>query len=50
MMFRRNQNVQEAMVLNETTVDDVSFKDWLQRYNLLLYMIENAKSDNIIYK
>ncbi|XP_018303715.1 uncharacterized protein [Mycetomoellerius zeteki] len=34
-----NQDVQEAMALDETTVDGVSFKDWLQRYNLLLYMI-----------
>ncbi|XP_077266327.1 uncharacterized protein LOC143899706 isoform X2 [Temnothorax americanus] len=35
-----NQDVQEAMALDETTVDGVSFKDWLQRYNLLLYMIQ----------
>ncbi|XP_012532464.1 uncharacterized protein LOC105834486 isoform X1 [Monomorium pharaonis] len=38
-----NQDVQEAMALNETTVDGVFFKDWLQRYNLLLYMIQNSK-------
>ncbi|XP_012220664.1 uncharacterized protein [Linepithema humile] len=38
-----NQDVQEAMALIETTVDGVSFKDWLQRYNLVLYMIQNGK-------
>lgn len=38
-----NQDVQEAMALDETTVDGVSFKDWLQRYNLLLYMIQKSK-------
>ncbi|XP_011865607.1 PREDICTED: uncharacterized protein LOC105560797 [Vollenhovia emeryi] len=38
-----NQDVQEAMALDETTVDGVSFKDWLQRYTLLLYMIQNSK-------
>ncbi|EFN86957.1 hypothetical protein EAI_05187 [Harpegnathos saltator] len=37
------QDVQEAMALIETTVDDVSFKDWLQRYTLLLYMIQKIK-------
>ncbi|KMQ97038.1 hypothetical protein RF55_2653 [Lasius niger] len=37
------QEVQEAMALVETTVDNVSFKDWLQRYSLLLYMIQNGK-------
>ncbi|XP_011643249.1 uncharacterized protein LOC105431031 [Pogonomyrmex barbatus] len=36
-----NQDIQEVMVLNEATIDDVSFKDWLHRYNLLLYMIQN---------
>ncbi|XP_050452808.1 uncharacterized protein LOC126852251 [Cataglyphis hispanica] len=37
------QEVQEAMALVETTVDNVLFKDWLQRYSLLLYMIQNGK-------
>ncbi|XP_072757771.1 uncharacterized protein [Anoplolepis gracilipes] len=37
------QEVQEAMALVETTIDNVSFKDWLQRYSLLLYMIQNRK-------
>ncbi|XP_029167338.1 uncharacterized protein LOC114937840 [Nylanderia fulva] len=37
-----HQEVQEAMALIETTVDNVSFKDWLQRYNILLYMIQNS--------
>ncbi|XP_012060341.1 PREDICTED: uncharacterized protein LOC105623562 [Atta cephalotes] len=39
-----NQNIQEVMALDETTVDGVSFKDWLQRYNLLLYMIHTHKN------
>ncbi|XP_014489311.1 PREDICTED: uncharacterized protein LOC106752256 isoform X2 [Dinoponera quadriceps] len=37
-----NQNVQEVMELIKTTVDDVPFKDWMQRYSLLLYMIQKA--------
>ncbi|XP_011262623.1 uncharacterized protein LOC105255191 [Camponotus floridanus] len=37
------QEVQEVMAIVETTVDNVSFKDWLQRYSLLLYMIQNSK-------
>ncbi|GAB1862048.1 hypothetical protein CAJAP_03127 [Camponotus japonicus] len=37
------QEVQEVMALVETTVDNVSFKDWLQHYSLLLYMIQNSK-------
>ncbi|XP_032668739.1 uncharacterized protein LOC116842949 isoform X2 [Odontomachus brunneus] len=37
------QDVQKAMQLVETTVDDISFKDWSQRYSLLLYMIQKTK-------
>lgn len=40
---RKYQEVQEVMAVVETTVDNVSFKDWLQRYSLLLYMIQNSK-------
>lgn len=40
---RTHQDVQKAMALDETVVDSVSFKDWLQRYNVLLYMIQNGK-------
>ncbi|KYM93814.1 hypothetical protein ALC62_15515, partial [Cyphomyrmex costatus] len=42
-----NQDVQKAMALDETTVDGVSFKDWLQRYNLLLYMIHTHKNSTL---
>lgn len=38
-----NQDVQEAMALDETTVEGVSFKDWLKRYHLLLCMLQSDK-------
>lgn len=38
-----NQDVQKAMALNETTVDGVSFNDWLKRYHLLLCMLQSSK-------
>ncbi|XP_043260492.1 uncharacterized protein LOC122402049 isoform X1 [Colletes gigas] len=35
------QTVQKVMEIIEKTVDDASFPDWSDRYNLLLYMLQN---------
>ncbi|XP_046814767.1 uncharacterized protein LOC124422421 isoform X1 [Vespa crabro] len=39
-----NQTVQEAMALVDKTVDDLTFTEWMQRYTLLLYMIDSANN------
>ncbi|XP_076663226.1 uncharacterized protein LOC143366222 isoform X2 [Andrena cerasifolii] len=37
-----NQTVQKGMEIIEKSVDDVTFPEWLERYSLLLYMIQNS--------
>lgn len=37
-----SQNVDKVLEIIEKTVDGVSFQDWVQRYSLLLYMIQNT--------
>ncbi|XP_043665151.1 uncharacterized protein LOC122627760 isoform X3 [Vespula pensylvanica] len=39
-----NQTVQEVMALVDKTVDDLTFTEWMQRYTLLLYMIDSANN------
>ncbi|KAG7214079.1 hypothetical protein KM043_001441 [Ampulex compressa] len=38
-----NQSVQQAMDLQETRINNASFRDWQHRYSLILYMIQNCK-------
>lgn len=37
-----NQKVQKVMEIIEKTVDDATFPEWTERYNLLLYMLQNS--------
>ncbi|XP_015181095.1 PREDICTED: uncharacterized protein LOC107068826 [Polistes dominula] len=39
-----NQTVQEVMAIVDKTVDDLTFTEWMQRYTLLLYMINSANN------
>ncbi|KAL2716483.1 uncharacterized protein V1478_014159 [Vespula squamosa] len=39
-----NQTVKEVMALVDKTVDDLTFSEWMQRYTLLLYMIDSANN------
>ncbi|CAL7951486.1 unnamed protein product [Xylocopa violacea] len=37
-----NQSVQKVMEIIDKTVDEATFLEWIERYNLLLYMLKNA--------
>ncbi|XP_015436353.1 PREDICTED: uncharacterized protein LOC107191766 [Dufourea novaeangliae] len=38
-----HQTVEKVMDIIEKTVDDATFPEWVERYNLLLYIIQNSK-------
>ncbi|XP_017879897.1 uncharacterized protein LOC108624848 isoform X2 [Ceratina calcarata] len=38
-----NQTVQKIMEIIEKTVDDATFPQWTERYDLLLYMLQNSR-------
>ncbi|KAK9299213.1 hypothetical protein QLX08_007720 [Tetragonisca angustula] len=37
-----NQPVQKVMEIIEKTVDDATFSEWVERYDVLLYMLQNS--------
>ncbi|KOX71921.1 hypothetical protein WN51_03198 [Melipona quadrifasciata] len=37
-----NQPVQKVMEIIEKTIDDATFSEWVERYDLLLYMLQNS--------
>lgn len=39
---RVNQPVQKVMEIIEKTVDDATFSEWVERYDVLLYMLQNS--------
>ncbi|KAK1119682.1 hypothetical protein K0M31_013100 [Melipona bicolor] len=37
-----NQPVQKVMEIIEKTIDDATFSEWVERYDVLLYMLQNS--------
>lgn len=42
-MCRIHQTVQKVMQIIDKTVDDATFPEWVERYSLMLYMLQNSK-------
>lgn len=49
--FRNHQTFESAFkVLEELTVDDVTLKDWQQRYSVVMYMLKKSSKVSLSFQ